>query len=161
MKRAARGFTLIELMITVALLAFLVLIGGPFTAAWSNGAKVRDAEGVLNQGIGRAKAAALRNRYGIVDSKPAAILCLSSDNLLSLHEADDKDTPATCATHSPWQAQLPASVSVTLTAGTTTLSCLSFDSHAAFASVSVPGGCSSSTALTLASGGENADLVFN
>ncbi|SDW62008.1 prepilin-type N-terminal cleavage/methylation domain-containing protein [Pseudomonas kuykendallii] len=161
MRRQARGFSLIELMISVALLAFLVLIAGPFTSAWSNGAKVRDAEGVLNQGIGRAKAAALRNRYGIVDGKPAATLCLSDSNLLSLHEANDKDTPATCLTHSPWQAQLPASVSVTLTADASTLSCLSFDNHAAPASASVPSGCSSSTALTLAAGGENVALVFN
>lgn len=161
MKRAVAGFSLIELMTTIALLAILAMIAGPFTSAWSDRAKLHDAEGILNQGIGRAKAAALRNRYGIVDGEPAATLCLSSDNLLSLHEATDKITPASCDTPTIWQTRVPASVSITLTSDASALACLSFDGRAAFATVDVGSDCASSTALTLATGGEHVEQVFN
>lgn len=35
-----RGFTLVELMVTIALLAFLLAIAAPYTSAWANNARL-------------------------------------------------------------------------------------------------------------------------
>ncbi|UVE17290.1 prepilin-type N-terminal cleavage/methylation domain-containing protein [Pseudomonas sp. LS44] len=155
MKRQA-GFSLIELMITIALIGLLAMLAGPFTISWSNSAQVRDAEGVLSQGIARAKAHALRNRYGVIDAQPVAALCLDPNRRLSLHEAASADSPASCSSAQIWSAQLPAQVSVQ-TAGAT-FSCLAFDSKAM---VLASGGCSTNQSFALAAGSEHVTFTLN
>ncbi|MBM7062773.1 prepilin-type N-terminal cleavage/methylation domain-containing protein [Pseudomonas sp. UL073] len=155
MKRAG-GFSLVELMITVALLGVLVMIAGPFTAAWSNSAQLRDAEGHLNQGLGRAKAHALRNRYGMIDSQPAALLCLGQDRRLSLHEAASASTPASCSSPQIWSAQMPERVSVQ--SNGTAFACLAFDAKGRPAALS---GCSTSQTFALTAGSDNVSVTFN
>lgn len=154
MKRAG-GFTLVELMVTVALLALLTMLAGPLTAAWSNSAQVRDAEGLLNQGLGRAKANALRNRYGMIDSQPSALLCLSQGGQLSLHEAASATSPASCTSPQLWSAQLPQRVSVQSSGAA--FSCLAFDTRGLPTSVS---GCSTSQTFALSAGSEHVTVTF-
>ncbi|AYC31435.1 prepilin-type N-terminal cleavage/methylation domain-containing protein [Pseudomonas cavernae] len=150
------GFSLIELMITVALIGVLLMIAVPFTGAWSDSAQVRDAEGLLNQGIARAKAHALRNRFGIIDDKPAALLCLGQDKRLSLHEAASADSPASCSSPSVWTTQLPKRVAVQ--SGGADFSCLAFDAKATPTSLS---GCSQGLTFALAVGSENVTISLN
>ena len=56
-----RGFTLIELMVTLAILAMLLLMAAPLAADWVHGARTLQARGTLVQGFENAKALALRN----------------------------------------------------------------------------------------------------
>ena len=56
-----RGFTLIELMVTLAILAMLLLMAAPLAADWVHGARTLQARGTLVQGFAHAKALALRN----------------------------------------------------------------------------------------------------
>ncbi|WP_269751433.1 pilus assembly FimT family protein [Denitrificimonas caeni] len=99
----SRGFSLIELMIGLALLAFLIMLAAPFTNTWSDSAKLHEAESLLRQGVGRAKALAQRNEKGVTGSQAAAVLC--NDNAtLSLYQA------ATCTGTTVWSAKLPAVV---------------------------------------------------
>ena len=56
-----RGFTLIELMVTLAILAMLLLMAAPLAADWVHGARTLQARGTLVQGFENAKAQALRN----------------------------------------------------------------------------------------------------
>jgi len=154
-----RGFSLVELMVVVAVMALLGLLSAPMTQGWSDSAQLRQAEGRIDQGLGMARALALRNRYGIVDGQPVALLCLSSANLLTVHAAEDEDTPATCDSTSSWQSQVPSRVSV-LHDGSD-FSCLGFDSHGDFASNSLPSGCSSDSSLLLSVGSENVSRTFN
>ncbi len=77
----SRGFTLIELMITIALFGLLLFVGVPLTQSWTNSSYQRDAAGLLKQGISRAKATALRNQGAVQDTAPAAVLCHSGQNL--------------------------------------------------------------------------------
>ena len=56
-----RGFTLIELIVTLAILAMLLLMAAPLAADWVHGARTLQARGTLVQGFENAKALALRN----------------------------------------------------------------------------------------------------
>lgn len=58
------GFTLIELMITVAVMGLLLLAGMPFTRAWVDGNRQMRIRNQLLEGIGQARALALRNASG-------------------------------------------------------------------------------------------------
>jgi len=63
MKRAA-GFTLIELMVTVAIMAVLALAGMPFAKSWMESNRQMQARNLLWEGIAQSRAVALRNPGG-------------------------------------------------------------------------------------------------
>ncbi|BBP74673.1 pilus assembly FimT family protein [Pseudomonas gingeri] len=123
----SRGFTLIELMITITLFGLLLFVGVPLTQSWTNSAYQRDAAGLLKQGISRTKAIALRNQGAVQDSAPAAVLCHSGQNLqlfrLTAGQAID------CATTTPplWSSPLPAAASIQ-SAGVD-LACVAFNNR--------------------------------
>ncbi len=64
--RSPRGFTLIELMIAIALLAILVTLGLPSFTAWISNAKVRTVAESLQTGIRLAQAEAVRQNRSVV-----------------------------------------------------------------------------------------------
>lgn len=121
----AKGFTLIELMITIAIFGILLAIGAPFTKAWSDSAKQREAAGVLKQGISRAKATALRNPEGARDDVAAAALCRSGQTLKLFKMATNVDCSSSATPL--WTAQLPASVGVKVSGAD--VSCVAFNSR--------------------------------
>ena len=74
-----RGFTLIELMVTLAVLAMLLLATVPLAADWIHSAQTRDAHGKLVRSYGTTKALALRNPLGAPAGTVAAGLRLEMD----------------------------------------------------------------------------------
>lgn len=122
------GFTLVELMITIALLAFLLMLGNPLTATWTAGAQQQSAESLIREGIGRAKALALRNPQQKNGGLAAVVLRLcSSDSTRELKLYRDPD--ATCSTsNADWVAQLPRQPLIEV--GDDDFSCLTFDNRA-------------------------------
>lgn len=122
-----KGFTLIELMITIAIFGILLFIGAPLTKAWSDSATQRDAAGMLKQGISRAKAMALRNPGAALDNAPAAVLC-RSDQTLKLFSIANAQSIA-CASNSNilWTAQIPTSARVQ--AAGAEIACVAFSSR--------------------------------
>ena len=72
MKRAA-GFTLIELMVTVAIMAVLALAGMPFAKSWMESNRQMQVRNLLWEGIAQSRAVALRNPGGTT-AGPAARL---------------------------------------------------------------------------------------
>ncbi len=64
--RASRGFTLIELMVTIVLLALLVNLALPSFTAWINNTKVRTVADTLQTGLRTAQAEAVRRNRVVV-----------------------------------------------------------------------------------------------
>lgn len=146
-----RGFSLIELLVSLALLAFFITLAVPFTNTWSNNTKLHEAESLLRQGVGRAKALAQRNELGITGSQTAAILCQDSTTaVLKLYQA------ATCTGTPVWSAQLPTAVNITN--GETLFSCLAISNRGLpVASNS----CNVTSTYTLSIGGESDTVTIN
>jgi type IV fimbrial biogenesis protein FimT len=70
-----RGFTVVELMIGVALLAIVLAIGGPSFATWMQNLQIRNMSEAMQNGIQLARAEAVRRnsqvRFQLVDSLAA------------------------------------------------------------------------------------------
>ncbi len=73
-RRRMAGFTLMELMVTIAIMAFLLLAGLPFMNGWVDGVRQMQARNQLLDGIGQARALALRNPESLADDVPVAML---------------------------------------------------------------------------------------
>lgn len=99
------GFTLIEVMIVIAIIGILLAIGLPLTSAWINQAKVDRAIGSLKTAIRESRALALRNNENLemqvaskmvyvgditVDSKTERIVGIYQANLKT--DCSDKTT---------------------------------------------------------------------
>lgn len=74
--RAPAGFTLVELMVTVSVLAILLVIGVPSMAEWIRNNQVRAVAATLQNGLRSAQTEALRRSRQVVfvltDAKPSA-----------------------------------------------------------------------------------------
>lgn len=135
-----RGFTLIELMVTLAILAMLLLMAAPLAADWVHGARTLQARGTLVQGFENAKALALRNPCGAPNETQAYAAVLQAEldvdgtTVMLNVRAQDKDAVvppggSVCALlvtrpDPQWTARLPDGVGLTLngtllTSGTT------------------------------------------
>ena len=146
-----RGFSLVELMVVLALLGFLLMLVVPFTSTWSANAKLRDAENLLHQGVGRVKALAQRNNLGIKGSEVAARLCL--DNATAKLEVYPADT---CSGTTAWSAQLPTAISIKNDGAL--FSCLAMSNRGLPLS---KGNCSIKSEYTLSIGGENVQVTLH
>ena len=56
-----RGFTLIEILVTLAIMALLIFMAVPLSTEWTNSGQTLKARGTLSDGYAYAKALALRN----------------------------------------------------------------------------------------------------
>lgn len=155
-----RGFTLIEVLIVIAIFALIILVAAPLSGYWVRDANRLEVEGQLTQATGRAKAAALRNYMAATGESPVTVICLSATNLLTVREgtagvAPDCD-PVTGT--QLWQTQL--SQNVTVQSGGANFSCLCFNNKGALTSNSTCNVCSTSNELTLTAGGEHTPLAL-
>jgi type IV pilus assembly protein PilA len=133
--RSTAGLTLIELMVTLALFAFLILIGLPLTRGWVQSAHQRDALGMMTEGLGRAKALAMRNPQGFTSQAvPVAVACLVVGKV-SVVAAGTSGVD--CSQASDWNAQLPSDASVVQTQGGTTFQCAAYNERGIALAVSV------------------------
>jgi type IV pilus assembly protein PilA len=115
-KQGSAGLTLIEMMVTLALFAFLVLLSLPLTHTWVESAHQRDAYGALVEGLGRAKAAALRNAQAATDQTlPVAVTCLISGKISVVVAGTNT---VDCSQAGDWDAQLPFDASIVQANGT-------------------------------------------
>ncbi|MFC4728240.1 prepilin-type N-terminal cleavage/methylation domain-containing protein [Coralloluteibacterium thermophilus] len=70
--RPQRGFTLIELVVTLLIVALLALAALPFARAWTDGNRQLQMRSQLMEGIGHARALALRNPHGLTTDAAGA-----------------------------------------------------------------------------------------
>jgi prepilin-type N-terminal cleavage/methylation domain-containing protein len=122
------GFTLIEVLIVIAIFAMIILVGAPLTGAWVTDASRLETEGQLTQAMGRAKAAALRNYMAATGDTPVTAICLADDNILTVLEGAPGTPSPDCnsATGTQlWRAKLHPSIAVKL--NSEEFSCVYFD----------------------------------
>src|SRR5262245_27505039 len=71
-KKLRHGFTLIEMMITLAVFAILIMVGLPSLTTWLQNSQIRTAAETMQMGLQLARAEALRRnqlvRFQLVDS---------------------------------------------------------------------------------------------
>ena len=118
-----RGFTLIELMVTLAILAMLLLMAAPLAADWVHGARTLQARGTLVQGFENAKALALRNPCEAPNATGAhAAAALEAKiegttvtlNVLALPQGVSGCALLDARPNPQWTARLPDGVGLTL-----------------------------------------------
>jgi len=150
----ARGFSLIELMVTVAIMAFLLVTGLPLTLAWMADVHQRDAANTLAEGLSRAKAIALRNPAGQIDAGvPAAMLCMSGQRLYVPTSGD----VASCADANPsWKASIPTGVAVVSSLDVQPLHCVAYNNRGIPLSVPITGSTCTTSSLNVTVGTQNA-----
>jgi prepilin-type N-terminal cleavage/methylation domain-containing protein len=120
------GFTLIEILIALAIVATLAFATISLGSSWTSSAESVNTKGVLAQAIGRAKSTAMRNANKIADTSAAVAICLTSGKV-EIHEASGTITSAHCNTSggtTTWSGKIGTSLSIK--SGSNTLSCLCF-----------------------------------
>lgn len=124
MNRHRAGFTLIELMVVLAIMAVLLAAGIPYTRAWVDSNRQMQARNVLWEAVTQARTLAMRNPDGVDAAATAASLKLDGAKVQVF--VTDKATPA-------WSGSLPANATVKLldTTGTTgaALTCVAFNNR--------------------------------
>jgi type IV fimbrial biogenesis protein FimT len=132
MKRTHAGFTLIELMVVVAILAILLAAGMPLARGWAQNNEQIQTRNVVQGALSEARAVALRNPLGATSGTPAVVLRLASNGtapVFSVIPTNGVNAPDPLAT--VWTATLPADASVRLSAGgaMSQLGCVAFDNR--------------------------------
>lgn len=94
-----RGVSLIELMVTITILAILVVTGTSLTALWSKQAEVDKATMSLKSAMDLAKSTAIRNEFAkSMNYDAASQICFDQNKKeLSVHKATATE-PASCTT---------------------------------------------------------------
>lgn len=119
------GFTLIEVMVVIGLVAFLLTLGVPLAREWVLSAHQREAAGTLSEALGRAKALALRNPQGLTDQTlPAAAMCLTAGKLVVVPAAAQKTT---CDTKAEWTRPLSPDATIVLTQTNIPFQCVAYN----------------------------------
>lgn len=109
-----QGFSLVELGITLAVMAVLMGAAVPFTLSWVKSSRIADAKAKLQQAYDLSKALAQRNAVGAHAPEPAAGVKLDGNTLLVC--GGDPATSSTCAASGAskvmWRATLPGDTTV-------------------------------------------------
>ena len=131
------GFSLIELMITVALVAVLAVAAMPFAQSWMDGNRQLQVRSQLLMGVAQARALALRNPNGFISTsgtpqESARLYYDTSSRTFRVAGRQADDTwpgPADDAVV-PWQSSAPTgNVSLLLASTETAFACVAFDTR--------------------------------
>ena len=121
--QSQRGFTLVELLVTLAITCFLLLASAPFLNDWTYSRQVKDANSKLRSAYVQARAMALRNPNAVTgDTLVAAGVRLDTGvttNTLFICAGDPTNTTRCAAGGGSLlsSANFPATIAVTLRLG--------------------------------------------
>ena len=117
-----RGFSLVELMVVIAILGILAVVAAPFTASWRQDADVRAAASTLELAFGKARALALRNPAEMFETAAGVRQVASGvkrENAVLL-VCEGAPTSANCTAGGSaevWSGRFPDGVSITVNGG--------------------------------------------
>lgn len=113
-----RGFTLVELLVTLTITSLVLLASAPYLSDWTYSRQIKDANSKLLSAYGMAKALALRNPEAAPAAAPAAgIKVVTGASTRALYVCKGDPASAACATGGAnmlWSADFPAAISMTL-----------------------------------------------
>ncbi len=113
-----RGFTLVELLVTLTITSLVLLASAPYLSDWTYSRQIKDANSKLLSAYGMAKALALRNPEAVPAAAPAAgIKVVTGASTRALYVCKGDPASAACATGGAnmlWSADFPAAISMTL-----------------------------------------------
>lgn len=154
----ARGYTLIEVLIVIAILAFVVLLAAPLSGTWVSDANIQETQGQLQEAVGKAKSIALRNQMMALGGAPVAAICISNAMALTVRKGT-AGVPPSCvaplAGEQVWQTQISTKVSIKQSS--TVVSCICFDNKGLVTTNDTCSTCANSTALDLIIGNQPAE----
>lgn len=153
--RHMSGFTLIEIMVTIAILAILAVAGAAFTRDWVRQAELTKTVSSLDNAINLAKSAAIKNESGFTDNSAVTQVCLNNQ-VLSVHKSSSS-TAANCNSTSNYNFDLPSSVQIKDTSGAN-VQCIAFGHLGGQLSTSP---CTSDQVITITNGNLNETYTFN
>jgi len=108
----SKGFSLIELLVTVAILAILSGVALPSFYAQLQNNKIEQVEKDLRLAVGRARGIALRNEFGFFGGQAGAIVCFDKDtSKLTLHQASSS-AQASCDVDVIWESTINADINI-------------------------------------------------
>lgn len=153
-----RGVSLVELMITITILAILIVSGTSLTALWSKQIELDKATMSLKSGMGLARSTAIRNAYPQKTDYMASQICFNKiDKELSVHKAT-KTESASCSTPVVFKYALSETIEIK-NADTSDFVCFSFNN---FGQISNDiGNCQINLSLMVSNGSLNETLNFN
>lgn len=108
--RRCVGYTMVELMVGLALMAVILMAGVPLTSGWVDDARINESVSQMEAGYAQARAIAIRNSEGSVDTvAPAAVLCVSN-GAIYVHAG----LPSACGEDALWQANVAGGSNTTI-----------------------------------------------
>ena len=155
--RPQRGFTLIELMIVLLIMAMIVLVAAPFTRAWSSSARLTEGKGIMMQAVGRAIALSQRNPMGVDNNFTAAALCVAN-NVVTVYQPINSVTSARCNPvigNLVWSRALPVDLEVKRVDDSPFVSGFCFSNRGILETWN----CNNSSTLNLTAGSEDENAI--
>lgn len=140
-----RGFSLVELMVTLAIVALLALVAMPFSTRWMDSDRQLQARGVLTEGVGHARALSLRNAGGSAHGAPASCLRLAAGHVLEVVRLASGEACAEGAV--VWSGSLAGSIALREPGTGTPFQCVAFDSRGTYADPALAPDCTQVPAL--------------
>jgi prepilin-type N-terminal cleavage/methylation domain-containing protein len=152
----ASGFSLIEMMVVVAILGILAVAGTALTVNWVKQAEITKTVASLANAISLAKSISIRNERGFTDNSAASQICLNSNNILSVYKPTSTAS-ASCTSTSIYSYQIPANVQIK-DVSSTPLNCIAFG-HLGDQQNILP--CTTDKVLNITNGSLSETYTFN
>lgn len=106
-----RGVTLVELMIVILIIGLIAVAASPFTDRWVSSARISESVAAMEEAVGRAKAAAMRNTIRVTGDKGASRICFANATLKVVVPTAANQDPS-CDSTPLWSAKLADKVTI-------------------------------------------------
>ena len=164
--RTSGGFTLIEVVISLAIMMVALLGAAPFAQGWMDQSRLNTNTGLVRQAIAKARGLAQRNPLAVTSSSASATLCevtTSATTTLYLHPGSPSACGVATGTNAfTWSATLSggAAASVYINSTTTAMTCITFSNYGSSISGTVGStSCPSATTFSITTGSASTSLL--
>lgn len=118
------GVSLIELLITIALLGLLATKVVPLGQAWMANTNITSAEKALVQALGKARNEALQNPEGVIGATTAAATLKINNTSKEITVENAKATPVVI-----WKTKIPTTASISFSGATGCATTVQFNNN--------------------------------